>query len=55
MRGPWENSQTMPKKVVRHQGPEKTLAQMALSPNYYALKRQRSEKILAQKSARKMP
>ena len=42
-------------KVGRLSGLEKNPEQAALSPNYYALKEQRSQDILTQKAAPKVP
>ena len=47
--------QKSPKKWPSPQKPNSTLAQMALSSNYYAVKVQRLERILAQNAAPKVP
>ena len=53
--GPTEIFQKSPKNMPSLKRPKSTLAQMALSPNKYALKAQRLEKILAQKAAPNVP
>ena len=51
--GPREIFQKSPKKMPSLKRPTSTLAQMALSSNYYVLNMQRLEKILGQKAASK--
>ena len=54
-KGPREILQKSPKKMPSLKRPKRTLAQMALSSNQYALKVQRLDKILAHKAAPKVP
>ena len=54
-KGPKEIFQKSPKKQPSLERSKSTLAQMALSPNQYALKVQKLETILAQKAAPKVP
>ena len=53
--GPREIFQKSRKKQPSFERPKRTLAQMALSPNQYALKLQRLDRIVAQKTAQKVP
>ena len=51
--GPRETFQKSPKKMPSLKRPKSTLAQLKLSSNFYALKVQRLDKILAHKAAPK--